>query len=542
MNHRVQRTTTTNTKPAALWVCTEIKEDEETERDSQRAMIAPSQKASTSESLEGLVLAFLRSPFYSDQVKTHSMRRHHLPLSRRQHEGPRRPAADDARRTTSAPSSTSTSTAALPADEDVALAPQGDSERRHRDGVDSCVMGLSADEPSLPLLDPVGKAIGASASLLTATPTVSSRPTSAADSTLPATCGRRRSERRHGWRCLAPLSRCVWAACRGESLGVTLVSALNLSLAVSVVVSCKLSYDRARLPNLSLTVVHLAASLAALRTAAAFKVTWAPQTPTSETATGARVSSSASAPVSSFEHWRLAFLLCAFMALPNLSLEFNTAGTSTLLRLLSLPVTAWLQTVVFGRRQRRAAVLSLLPVALGVSMNALGDLRFNPAGLFFGVAGAAAAAFYFLLESQLRRALPALALVALLLEPPWRGPRGLLARQWHPRDAALLVGSSLAGCLLTLTMQWLLGRTSALTYQVLGHVKMCATLLACAVVFDEHLKPVQQAGVFLTLCGAVLYTMFKSRDEPASSSSAGPDHHYHHGNRPLLGSPSTTVK
>lgn len=435
------------------------------------------------------------------------------------------------------------------------MAPQGDSERRHRDGVDSCVMGLSADEPSLPLLDPVGKAIGASASLLTATPTVSSRPTSAADSTLPATCGRRRSERRHGWRCLAPLSRCVWAACRGESLGVTLVSALNLSLAVSVVVSCKLSYDRARLPNLSLTVVHLAASLAALRTAAAFKVTWAPQTPTSETATGARVSSSASAPVSSFEHWRLAFLLCAFMALPNLSLEFNTAGTSTLLRLLSLPVTAWLQTVVFGRRQRRAAVLSLLPVALGVSMNALGDLRFNPAGLFFGVAGAAAAAFYFtlaaeqqrrlrqppwqLLESQLRRALPALALVALLLEPPWRGPRGLLARQWHPRDAALLVGSSLAGCLLTLTMQWLLGRTSALTYQVLGHVKMCATLLACAVVFDEHLKPVQQAGVFLTLCGAVLYTVFKSRDEPASSS-VGPDHH--HCNRPLLGSPSTTVK
>ncbi|XP_049523510.1 uncharacterized protein LOC119453116 isoform X3 [Dermacentor silvarum] len=295
------------------------------------------------------------------------------------------------------------------------------------------VMGLSADEPSLPLLDPVGKAIGASASLLTATPTVSSRPTSAADSTLPATCGRRRSERRHGWRCLAPLSRCVWAACRGESLGVTLVSALNLSLAVSVVVSCKLSYDRARLPNLSLTVVHLAASLAALRTAAAFKVTWAPQTPTSETATGARVSSSASAPVSSFEHWRLAFLLCAFMALPNLSLEFNTAGTSTLLRLLSLPVTAWLQTVVFGRRQRRAAVLSLLPVALGVSMNALGDLRFNPAGLFFGVAGAAAAAFYFTLAAEQQRRLRQPPVAAAGVPAPAR-PAG--ARAGRPAPGA----------------------------------------------------------------------------------------------------------
>ncbi|XP_070379034.1 solute carrier family 35 member E3-like isoform X1 [Dermacentor albipictus] len=515
-------------------------------------MIAPSHKAPEPRDAQAL----LRARFYWDQVKRHSMRRHHRELSRRQREGPRRPPAEGAHQTTPSLTSESTSAAALAAD---ALEPQGDFERRHCDGVDNCVMGLSAEEPSLPLLGPVGKATSASSSLLTATPTASSRPTSVADPALPA---RRRPERRHRWwrrwwRHLSPLSRC---ASRGESLGVPLVSALNLSLAVSVVVSCKLCYDRARLPNLSLTVVHLAASLAALRTAAAFKVTWAPQTPTSENAGGARVSSSASATASSsLEHWRLAVLLCAFMALPNLSLEFNTAGTSTLLRLLSLPVTAWLQTTVFGRRQRRAVVLSLLPVALGVSMNALGDLRFNPVGLFFGVAGAAAAAFYFtlaaeqqrrlcqppwqLLESQLRRALPALALVALLLEPPWRGPRGLLARQWAPRDAALLVGSSLAGCLLTLTMQWLLGRTSALTYQVLGHVKMCATLLACAVVFDEHLKPVQQGGVFLTLCGAVLYTVFKARDDPASSTAPPrPDRHRHPCNQPLLGPPPAAVK
>ncbi|XP_050032525.2 uncharacterized protein [Dermacentor andersoni] len=460
-------------------------------------MIAPSQKAFAPEPRDAQAL--LRPRFYWDQVKTHSMRLHHRELSRRQREGPQRPPAEGAHQSTSPQTSESTSAAALAAAVGDALEPQGDFERRHCDGVDSCVMGLSAEEPSVPLLGPVGKTMSASASLLTATPTVSSRPTSA-DPTLPA---RRRPERRHRWWWrwwlhLAPLSRC---ACRGESLGVPLVSALNLSLAVSVVVSCKLCYDRARLPNLSLTVVHLAASLAALRTAAAFKVTW----------------------------------------------------------LLSLPVTAWLQTTVFGRRQRRAVALSLLPVALGVSMNALGDLRFNPVGLFFGVAGAAAAAFYFtlaaeqqrrlcqppwqLLESQLRRALPALALVALLLEPPWRGPRGLLARQWAARDAALLVGSSLAGCLLTLSMQWLLGRTSALTYQVLGHVKMCATLLACAVVFDEHLKPVQQGGVFLTLCGAVLYTVFKARDDPASSTAPSrPDRHRNPCNQPLLGSPPAAVK
>lgn len=124
-----------------------------------------------------------------------------------------------------------------------------------------------------------------------------------------------------------------------------------------------------------------------------------------------------------------------------------------------------------------------------------------------------------LLEGQLRFALPVLAMLALVLEPPWLGPRGLLARRWPARDAALLVGSSLVGCLLTLSMQWLLGRTSALTYQVLGHVKMCVTLVACAVVFEEHLKPLQQVGVFLTMFGAMLYTAFKVREQKSTAPS-----------------------
>ncbi|KAL3236914.1 hypothetical protein MRX96_022164 [Rhipicephalus microplus] len=508
----------------------------------------------------------LKPPIDLHRVKTHSMRRHRQlrePPSPMQWEHGRRVAAEDVHHQKT-PMRTSTSTA--PA-QSVASPSEGDFGRRRDDDVKATYeMGLPADKSALPFLDPVGKAMGASASLLTATPSL---PTGGVDSTTPPPpagpaspwrCGSQLRHRQRRWWCylVAPLSQRACATCRGtSSLGVPLVSALNLSLAVAVVVSCKLSYDRARLPNLTLTVVHLAASLAALRTATVFRVTWSPTTPSSE-GLAPKASCSTTTSVSSFEHWRLALLLCAFMALPNLSLEFNTAGTSILLRLLSLPVTAWLQTAVFGRKQRRGVVLSLLPVALGVSMNALGDLRFNPVGLVFGVAGAAAAAFYFtlaseqqrrlclppwqLLEAQLQRAIPALALVAVILEPPWRGPRGLLARNWHLRDAVLLVGSSLAGCLLTLTMQWLLGRTSALTYQVLGHVKMCVTLIACAIVFDENLKPMQQAGVFLTLCGAVLYTAFKSRDQPAPSTSLPYPLHHHHGNETPIGSSSASAK
>ncbi|CAN8007857.1 unnamed protein product, partial [Ixodes pacificus] len=218
---------------------------------------------------------------------------------------------------------------------------------------------------------------------------------------------------------------------------VVFVSCLNVVLAVLLVLSCKLGYDRARLPNLSLTLVHLAATMVALRVCVSAGLLRAPD--------------SANKPGPSLgENLTLALLLCTFMALPNLSLEFNSAGTSLLLRLASLPATAWLQWMLTGRRTRTTVKLSLVPVGAGVALNAFGDVRYSGPGLAFGLSGAMAAACYqtlsadqqsrfdrpswHLLQSQLRWALPALASQVVFLEPPWQGPRGLLARTWTPLD------------------------------------------------------------------------------------------------------------
>ncbi|XP_029834885.2 solute carrier family 35 member E3 [Ixodes scapularis] len=306
---------------------------------------------------------------------------------------------------------------------------------------------------------------------------------------------------------------------------VVFVSCLNVVLAVLLVLSCKLGYDRARLPNLSLTLVHLAATMVALRVCVSTGLLRVPD-------------SAYKAGPSLGENLTLALLLCTFMALPNLSLEFNSAGTSLLLRLVSLPATAWLQWMLTGRRTRTTVKLSLVPVGAGVALNALGDVRYSGPGLAFGLSGAMAAACYqtlsadqqsrfdrpswHLLQSQLRWALPALASQVVFLEPPWRGPRGLLARTWTPLDGVLFAGSTAVGVLLTLSMQWLLGRTSALSYQVLGHVKTCASLVACALLLDQPLAWLQQLSVVLTLCGAFLYTIFRTREEERPEGPSSP--------------------
>lgn len=59
-----------------------------------------------------------------------------------------------------------------------------------------------------------------------------------------------------------------------------------------------------------------------------------------------------------------------------------------------MPVTVWLQSALNGRQQRSAVKLSLVPVAVGVSMNACSDVRYSVPGIVFGIIGAVAAAVY----------------------------------------------------------------------------------------------------------------------------------------------------
>ncbi|XP_077526927.1 uncharacterized protein LOC144138496 isoform X2 [Haemaphysalis longicornis] len=198
-------------------------------------------------------------------------------------------------------------------------------------------MGQSADEP--PALTPLAAttltsrfvATSSAASLRPRTdggdpsslPASPSSPEAAPEAAPSANC-RRRSHRRR-LLLTALLSRCRWP--KGRSAAVLVTSAFNVFFAVALVITCKLSYDRAHLPNLTLTAIHLATSLIALRLTSAFGwVCSGPRLP----AEGGGMAGPES--LSHLEHWKVAVALCAFMALPNLSLEYNTAGTSLLIR------------------------------------------------------------------------------------------------------------------------------------------------------------------------------------------------------------------
>lgn len=71
--------------------------------------------------------------------------------------------------------------------------------------------------------------------------------------------------------------------------------------------------------------------------------------------------------------------------------------------------------------------------------------------------------------------------------------------------------SSVIAFFVNLTSYWIIGYTSPLTYNMLGHCKFCLLLLGGSIVFQESLDLNQAIGISLTMVGILLYARVKVR-------------------------------
>ena len=74
----------------------------------------------------------------------------------------------------------------------------------------------------------------------------------------------------------------------------------------------------------------------------------------------------------------------------------------------------------------------------------------------------------------------------------------------------MILLSSIVAFFVNLTSYWIIGYTSPLTYNMVGHCKFCLLLLGGSVVFHESLAMNQAIGITLTLTGIILYAHVKA--------------------------------
>lgn len=230
----------------------------------------------------------------------------------------------------------------------------------------------------------------------------------------------------------------------------------------------------------------------------------------------------------------LSLTFCGFVVFTNLSLQNNTVGTYQLAKAMTTPCILLIQTVLYQKTYSTRVKLTLIPITIGVVVNSFYDVRFNVTGTIFAIAGVLVTSVYqvwvgrkqheFQVNSmQLLYYQAPLSAFLLLFIIPFHEPiigEGGLFSSWPLQVYVLVLASCCVAFSVNLSIYWIIGNTSPITYNMVGHGKFCLTLLGGYVLFRDPLALNQLGGIILTLGGIILYTHFKVQEQSQENSKS----------------------
>lgn len=232
--------------------------------------------------------------------------------------------------------------------------------------------------------------------------------------------------------------------------------------------------------------------------------------------------------VSLLEILPLSLCFCGFVVFTNLSLENNTVGTYQLCKVLTTPFIMFLQTKYYNKQFSNAIKLTMLPIIIGVLINSYYDLEFNHTGAVYAGLGVLVTSFYQILVGAKQKDLNInsqqlllyqapvsaifLLICVLIFENPWNPDTGILHPgnfNWNHRSMILIAASSSTSFFVNISIYYVIGKTSAVTYNMFGHFKFVCTMVAGFVIFKDPISFRRGMGIVLTCVGIGFYTKFK---------------------------------
>ena len=239
-------------------------------------------------------------------------------------------------------------------------------------------------------------------------------------------------------------------------------------------------------------------------------------------------------PLNQMDVLPITVAFCCFVVFNNLSLQYNSVGFYQLMKVLTTPVVVLLQKRLYNMDVHPILLNCLVLIIAGVIIATVSDITLSAVGLFWSTAGLLATAFYQLLIADRQKALrvdalqllhyqaPQSALIVLAMTPfldDMLGGRvtasdpvpstGLLFYKYSLGVyCALAFACFLAFCV-NLSTFLVIGATSPVTYQVLGHFKLVLILVSGVIFLGEDSNPIRMVGMVMAFCGIVAYTEVK---------------------------------
>ena len=214
-----------------------------------------------------------------------------------------------------------------------------------------------------------------------------------------------------------------------------------------------------------------------------------------------------------------------FVVFNNLSLQENGVGFYQLAKVLTTPVIAVLQYIGFGIDMDYRLKLAIIPLVFGVILASVSDVQFNALGCFWAVAGILSTSYYQIFVKTKQNSLkansfqvleyqaPQAAIIVFILSPFMDG---MISGKNQLKDVDFSNGLLMTFCLscmlafcVNLSIFLVVGKTSPISYNVLGHMKLLVILTGSVLIFHETITAKRLAGMVLAFVGIVYYTHVK---------------------------------
>ncbi|XP_047103530.1 solute carrier family 35 member E3-like [Schistocerca piceifrons] len=217
----------------------------------------------------------------------------------------------------------------------------------------------------------------------------------------------------------------------------------------------------------------------------------------------------------------VAITFCGFVVFTNLSLQHNTVGTFQIAKSLTTPFIIILQMMLYGKKFSVRVKLTLIPITVGVFLNFYYDLQFSFLGTVYASVAVVVTSFYQVLVSKKQQDLqvdpmqllyyqaPISSLILLILLPFIEPVVFTISHNWRTADVCMILASCFIAFFVNISIYWIIGNTSPLTYNMVGHLKFCVTMLGGVLLFEDPLHINQGVGILLTVIGITSYAHVK---------------------------------
>ncbi|KAJ3114882.1 hypothetical protein HK098_007133 [Nowakowskiella sp. JEL0407] len=214
----------------------------------------------------------------------------------------------------------------------------------------------------------------------------------------------------------------------------------------------------------------------------------------------------------------LSSTFCGFVVLTNLSLQYNSVGFYQMAKVLTTPCVVVIQTLFYKMEFSREIKMALTVTCIGVVISSVTDVSINLIGTLYALAGVVVTSVYQIwvgtkqkeLEANSMQLLyyqaPISAIMLLFIIPFVDNVTALQKYEFTgPATFWILISASLA-FFVNISIFLVIGKTSAVTYNMVGHFKLCLIIIGGFILFGYTVDFKNLSGIFITLCGIYWYT------------------------------------